>query len=433
MHLPPMDWMVEAIRIPSLTYEGNEEIVRFLVPLLEDCGLKVREQRVQENGQTFINLIAFSHAPDSPDLLAFHTHLDTVSFGEKEDWTKTGGDPFKLTRVRDRLYGLGSADVKLDFLCKIWAAKHAGPWGRPIALIGSYGEERGLIGAQKLLEAHQVRPQYTLVGEPSELSLVFAHKGHMVYTLRLALSPSGQSPKEKSWKGKAAHSSTPHLGVNALNKGLTDVFKRGLGIVSLEAGTDTNRIPDRCTARVVESQTAATTSLFHLFHYFEELNHDFKKRRDNRFNPASSTLSANRVETRDGALYLSFDVRGLPDLDLYRLQKKIESQVKEWGFETASFSIDAPLKGRRDSPFMRLASQNLKTAGHKKIVKATKASSTEAALYQQHGSEAIVFGPGISTGNVHRPNEYNSLSQIKIATRFYTEMMRSRPGAEQDH
>jgi acetylornithine deacetylase/succinyl-diaminopimelate desuccinylase-like protein len=58
-----------------------------------------------------------------------------------------------------------------------------------------------------------------------------------------------------------------------------------------------------------------------------------------------------------------------------------------------------------------------------KAIKKTKASSTEAAIYQQNGAEAIVFGPGISIGNVHRPNEFNSLEQISLATEFYTKML----------
>src|SRR5688572_879494 len=113
MWLPPIDWIEKAIRINSITHHSNEEIVRFLVPLLEEAGLAVHEHKVVENGETFKNLIATSHGPDAPDLLVMNTHLDTVSFGDKTSWTKTGGDPFQATRVRDRIYGLGSADVKL--------------------------------------------------------------------------------------------------------------------------------------------------------------------------------------------------------------------------------------------------------------------------------------------------------------------------------
>ncbi len=61
------------------------------------------------------------------------------------------------------------------------------------------------------------------------------------------------------------------------------------------------------------------------------------------------------------------------------------------------------------------------------VIRKTKASCTEAALYNESGAEAIVFGPGISVGNVHRPNEHNSLRQMSAATRFYHAMLSMGP------
>jgi acetylornithine deacetylase/succinyl-diaminopimelate desuccinylase-like protein len=86
-----------------------------------------------------------------------------------------------------------------------------------------------------------------------------------------------------------------------------------------------------------------------------------------------------------------------------------------------------PLKGRKNSAFIQAASRALKSCGVP-AVKKTKASSTEAALYNYHGAEAIVFGPGLSIGNVHRPNEYNSLRQMCVATQFYTRLLQSAEG-----
>jgi acetylornithine deacetylase/succinyl-diaminopimelate desuccinylase-like protein len=140
MSSPSWEWIEKVIRIDTVTHHSNEELVRVLAPLLIEAGLKVEEQRVVENGVAFKNIIAFSHAPDAKDLLVLNTHLDTVSFGTCSDWTKTHEDPFKATRVRDRVYGLGTADVKLDFLCKIWAAQSSKPWKQPFALVGTYGE-----------------------------------------------------------------------------------------------------------------------------------------------------------------------------------------------------------------------------------------------------------------------------------------------------
>lgn len=427
MDAPPSDWIEKIIRIDSTTFRSNDEIVSFLVPLLQESGLKVREQRVVEDGTVFKNLVAFNQAPDAPGLLALHTHLDTVTPGEASAWTKTHSDPFKATRVRDRVYGLGTADVKLDFLCKLVAIRSARP-SRPVALVGSYGEERGLIGAMKLVEAREVKPRFALVGEPSNLELIYAHKGHVVCTVSVPLPAAAEIGRERSWRGRAVHSSTPELGRNALVKGLTEIFKRGYGITRLEAGADANKVPDLCRAWLFERPNEATRAVFALTELLETTAKDLKRRRDSRFSPATSTVSLNRAQSRDGKLFLTFDVRTLPDVDQERFKARLVPGLERCGVTIESLTMDPPLKGRRESPFLRELADALKAAGVKKVSRATKASSTEAAVYNRAGAEAVVFGPGISIGNVHRPNEYNLISHLEVATRFYTAMLRSPVG-----
>lgn len=427
MLVPPGEWIERIIKIDSITDKSNEAVVSFLIPLLKESGLKVEEQKVVENGITFKNLLAYNETLDSHNLIALNTHLDTVSFGSKDDWTKTDCDPFKATRVRDRIYGLGTADVKLDFLCKIWAARLARPWKRPFVLVGTYGEERGLIGIQKLFEAKKIKPKFALVGEPSDLELIYAHKGHVIVTLSLALKAEPPSPFQKSWKGKSAHSSTPHLGNNALLKGLTEIFKHGRGIVSLSAGTGGNSVPDYCTAVLCENKNETSQQLFSFIHDLKELERDLRKRKDARFSPSHCTLSLNHALSRDGKLFLTFDIRPLPDTNLESLRKRVEALASDNRMKIESLSIDQPLKGHKNGRFIVEAAHHLKEAGAK-VVKKTKASSTEAALYSANGAEAIVFGPGISVGNVHRPNEFNSLRQISVATKFYASLLKSKVG-----
>lgn len=424
MILPPMEWIEKVIRIDSVTDRSNEELVRFLSPLLKECGLKVEEQKFVENGVTFKNLLAFSHEPDSPDLLALSTHLDTVSGGDPALWTKTEGNPFRATRVRDRIYGLGAADVKIDFLCKLWAARLARPWNRPFALIGTYGEERGLVGAMNLLSSGKIKPKYALIGEPSNLELIYAHKGHMVFTAAIKWAcPKGEQTLKKSWKGKSAHSSTPDLGQNAIQKGLNDILKRGFGIESLTGGSGSNKVPDSCEATLIGRKTPSTETLFAVLRQLDELSRDLKKRRDTRFSPSYPTLSLNLAKTTESAVELTFDIRVLPDINTVKLEEKVRLLEKLPGVKITALTVDEPLKGQKNGRLMTLAADALKTAGVK-VVRKTKASSTEAALYQKFGAEAIVFGPGISIGNVHRPNEYNSFRQITQATRFYLGMLR---------
>lgn len=421
----PTQWIEKIIRIDSVTHKSNAEIVDFLIPLLESAGLKVKVQTVSEGGEVFKNLIAVSHSLDAKDLLVFNTHLDTVSPGEKKLWTKTDADPYRATFVKNRVYGLGTADVKLDFLCKILAAKQIGKFQKPIALVGTFGEERGLVGVSKLFSLKGFRPKYALVGEPSNLELIYAHKGQIVYTAAFAVENSSPgSSTTKRWNGKAAHSSTPHLGRNALSLGLKEIQKRQLGIASLLAGTNANKIPESCTAQLVSKPTQASLSLFQFADALAHIAKELLPYRNARFSPPQSTLSLTLAEMKGGKLEITFDVRTTPEVKTNTLQKRLESAITAARGEIRYREINPPLQGRKQSPLLNRAALALKQSGVKKVGRKTKASSTEAAIYQSHGTQALVFGPGISVGNVHRPNEYNLLNHLEIATRFYEKMMR---------
>ncbi len=429
MNVPSMASIEKIIRINSVTERSNEEIVRFLAPELLRIGLKVREQKVVENGVTFKNIIALSHAPDAPDLLLLNTHLDTVPPGDTSAWTRTNGDPFCATQVKDRIYGLGSADVKLDFLCKMLAASQSKPWKQPFALVGTFGEERGCVGAKHLCEEGLVRPRFALVGEPSNLELIYAHKGHIIGVVAFDLGVDNvrfmEAPKALSWKGTAAHSSTPHLGKNAILQALSNVRKKNLGIVSLGGGTAFNIVPDACDGLFSSSPTLATARVLAFVEFLESLKRSLVQRKNSDFNPATCTVSLNFARTlSNGELQLMFDVRTLPETNAAEIQKRIVSGIRLVGGKLSSLSFDPPLKGDSSNLLLTAAARALKDTGTK-VVKKTKATSTEAAIYNSFGVQAMVFGPGISVGNVHRPNEYNSLKQMGIATRFYTRLLSS--------
>ena len=425
MKLPPPEWIEKVIRIDSVTHRSNGDLVAFLCPLLEESGLKVREHWVREKGLRHCNLVACNDSPHAKNLLVLNTHLDTVSGGDPALWTHTRGDPYRATWEGDRVYGLGSADVKLDFLCKLVAIRQARPWTRPFALVGTYGEERGLVGAARLLESGAVRPRYALVGEPSALEIIYAHKGHLVCTaaFRFPRPPAagGAGGKSREWHGLAAHSSTPHLGRNALAQALGEAARRKWRILSIEAGTDSNRIPEHCRMRISESPEppdAPTRGLLALVDRLRRLEKKLGRRRDSRFSPSRCTISLNQASTEKGTVRLTFDIRLIPGADARAVERDVRRMVEASGGKVASLTVDAPLDGSPRSPLVKAASAALLSCGVKPR-RRTKASCTEAALYAAHGAEALVFGPGTSIGNVHRPNEHNLLSQMETAVRFY--------------
>jgi len=427
----PSAWIEKAIRINSVTNQSNEAMVRFLMPLLEDAGLKVECLKVEEGGVSFFNLVARSHSNDTRSVLALHTHLDTVAPGDKARWTRTKCDPFRATTTRERIYGLGSADVKLDFLCKIMAVMQTKPFRFPFDLVGTYGEERGLIGAWKLSETKRLNYKYAVIGEPSNLAIIYAHKGHLIADVAIDFSdtkPQGSS-RQMTWKGESAHSSTPQLGDNALMKALHMISKRHWGVLSFTGGTGSNLIPDQCQAELSSDQAASTKILIRFYQWLTQTTSELSKQRDRRFKPSHPTLSLNQARMQKNELILTFDSRLLPDTDSDALVIRWQKQLKELGLKVKSMTVDPPLKGSRQGSLIRFAESSLRPLKVKPVLE-TKASSTEAAIYHKSGAEAIVFGPGISIGNVHRPNEYMVKQHLTIATHFYKNLLQQDIGAK---
>ncbi len=415
--LIPWQWIETAIRIPTTTENSNLEFIQFIQALLKGSGLKIKLQKMREKGIDFYNLFAFNLSLNNRDLLVLHTHSDTVSGGEKKLWTETGNNPYRVTQVGDRLYGLGTADVKLDLLCKIRALQQSLPLERPISLITTYGEERGLIGAQKLFQIKGFKPKYALVGEPSELRVIYAHKGHLIVKGRVKRKKVKGASFKKEWQGVAAHSSTPHLGKNAFLVALQEIQKKKWGIDSIDAGTNINKVPDLCVARLTESENSNSEAILKVLQGLQAIEKSLQKKQDSRFSPNVATISINWVVTTPHFYEILFDVRLLPDSPVKSILKAIRPL-----FENLEITLDPPLKGKLTSRLVKTAVSITQELGIKGGAE-TKASSTEAAVYSEKGANAIVIGPGLSVGNVHRPNEYNSLLQLEKAVRFYTHMI----------
>ena len=109
------------ISIDSGPLQGTEAICEYAAELCEDFGLNVEIQRQSVAGVPQANIIARSvdHMPENEFLL--QTRLDTVDPGIYGQWTLTENNPFNATIVDEKMYGLGVAETKLDFLCKLCA------------------------------------------------------------------------------------------------------------------------------------------------------------------------------------------------------------------------------------------------------------------------------------------------------------------------
>src|SRR5207244_4853031 len=127
----------------SCTKEGTRAIAeRCARDLLAPRGIDARLIAPVREGDAQVNLIAtISGCDTAAATLVLNTHLDTVPPGDAALWTECGGDPFTAAVRQDRIYGLGAADTKLDFVAKVVALAEIDTPRRSVYLVGTFGEE----------------------------------------------------------------------------------------------------------------------------------------------------------------------------------------------------------------------------------------------------------------------------------------------------
>lgn len=422
-----------AIAIDSTSEHGNVEYVEFLKKILEKFDLSVRTQPVDKDGYRGLNLVA--EKGGGPDVILFDTHLDTVTPGDRNLWTETGGDPFRATIRDGKIFGLGAADVKLDFLCKLKALEKyvGGRFRNRFILLGTFGEEVGLLGAQAFLDEYRGQLDFALIGEPTSLKLVNRHKGRGCYEFRIK-SAGKEFAEGLSFEfiGESAHSSTPEKGRNAIVLALE--FLSSLNPrpshIHLSGGKLLNIVPESCRVtvpaseqvrravggqpfiRLHSSDSARLLDSAPLFSFWSALQN-----LRGRIAPDTTWVWATAATDPDEFVF-QFDSRFWEDAesisktDLSSMAPAACRTIRKNAsfFETSTAWYVEGLCGA-------LADVGVTAEFH------TKQASTEAALFGQRCT-ALVFGPGPSEGNVHRPNEYNLISELETAVKAYESILR---------
>ncbi len=242
----------ELIRLPSVNPDGDPgtdqvgegACAEYVADFLSQCGAEV-ELREVEPGRP--NVIGRFHPGSGKPRLVFAPHLDTVSVRGMTI------DPFAGEKRAGRIYGRGASDTKgsvAAMLMAIFEMKdRLEALDHEIWFAGLMGEEAGQDGARAFVRDYRV--DFAVVGEPTELRIVHAHKGAIWVTL--------------TTRGVASHASTPDSGDNAIYRmhdvitflrqvimpGLRAFPDDGLGHPTLSIGTiaggsKVNIVPDRC-------------------------------------------------------------------------------------------------------------------------------------------------------------------------------------------
>lgn len=289
-------------------------------------------------------------------------------------------DPFTLTERDGHLYGRGSADMKGFVACMLASvpAYKRRQLSVPIHLLLSYDEEVGCKGVRPMIaefgKALQ-RPRLVIVGEPTTMQVVDAHKG--------------PSRFEVTVTGQDAHSSMPHLGVNAI----------------------------MVAARLIGE--------------LQRIEQDLKKRHfSERFTPPYSTIQVGKIEGGTAPnivprrCVFGWDVRALPGLDARGVAAELEGfAARELLPQMHAIAPDcridiapvntAPAFAAEEgseavSLAMRLAGQNETFA---------VAYGTEASFFQEGACPSVICGPG-DIAQAHKPNEFIAVSEIEKCMGF---------------
>ena len=350
--------------------QGNNNVINLLASWLEDLGYQIDIQPIADKpGKS--NLIAT--LGEGPNGLVLAGHTDTVPYDEGR-WRN---DPFTLTEADQRLYGLGTSDMKAFLAIAMEAALQfkAKDFSAPLILLATADEESSMAGAKALVESKKPQARHAVIGEPTNLRPVRLHKGIMMESIRLI--------------GHSGHSSDPALGNNAL-EGMHRVISELL---------DWRK----------QLQSQYNNSLFAVPVPTLNLGH------------IHGGDNPNRICAE---CELHIDLRPLPGMDLEELRDMLKKRV-------TSALIDSGLKVDIQPLFD--GTPAMETDADSAIVKATEALTgynaeavafgTEGPYLNSMGMNTVVLGPG-DIAQAHQPDEYLALERIEPTVLLLNKLIR---------
>ncbi len=312
--------------------------------------------------------------------LVLSGHMDVVPAGES-DWRS---DPFTLTEVEGRYAGRGTADMKgfLALAANRVAGLPVGELRHPLVLLFTYDEEVGTLGARRLTEtlpALARLPRDVIVGEPTSLRVVRAHKGMVRFNLRFT--------------GRAAHSGYPHLGRSAIEPA-------GRAIVALAA-----------LRQELEAERPAHGEVFSEVP-FVALN----------VGTVAGGSAANVIPDRCD---MHLGIRVLPGMTIEsvaeRVRGAIAAAVTE-PFVLEPLSESPPMLLGADAPIHRRVCEAVGQEGWHSVMFAS-----DAGWFQRAGFESVLFGPG-SIEVAHQPNEFLPVDEFRRAGKLLDGLIRRSCG-----
>ena len=373
---PVLQTLADLVRINSInsSYErgpGEKEAAAYVRRFFEQRGIKVWEQEVFPGRN---NVIACVPGSDSARRIVFEAHMDTVSI---KGMTIAPFDPV----ISDgKLHGRGSVDDKAGLAAMMHAVADIHASGEPppceLWLAAVVDEEFSFRGVVKLCEG--LKADAAVVAEPTEFKCVIASKGVLRWRIRT--------------KGKAAHSSKPHLGINAITAmsrivlALNEDHERmqqvqhpllGPGTCNvgvIHGGVQVNFVPDEAVIEIDRRLLPGEEVESVLAHYQSMLNALMKQH---------------------------------PDV----IAEMEQPMLQDWSFQTNAAA-----------PLVQLSRDVLRGMNREDGVSGVPFGS-DASKFSRLGIPTILFGPG-SIDQAHAAVEYVECAEVEAALAFYTQIAR---------
>ena len=239
--------LADIVEIPSVN-DDEVSVAKYIMDLFAKYGIESKILKVKGNRA---NLVA--EIGEKGPILGFSGHLDVVAAKESDGWHS---DPFKLVERDGKLYGRGTSDMKSGVAAMIVSLielQQKGLKNGRIRLMLTMGEEIGEEGSAYFYEHGYMKDVSALViSEPTYYRIIYAEKG----SLDLKITS----------RGKAAHSSMPNLGYNAVNpliellSELNEFFSNPpkndvlgpltFNVTVFKGGEQVNTIPDYAEAEI---------------------------------------------------------------------------------------------------------------------------------------------------------------------------------------
>ena len=377
-----IDILSQLIAFDTTSRNSNLDIIDFIQSILEPWG--IQSELTFDTGKNKANLFAtLGDSKQSGLVLSGHTDVVPV---DDQDWNS---DPFKAEIRDSRMYGRGVCDMKgfiAICLTRIEQILNA-DLSTPIHFAFSFDEEVGCLGVRELLSALKkkpVLPKACIIGEPTSMGVIRAHKGMLF--------------KRCCVRGKSAHSSLVHQGVNAV--------------------------------------TVASKIISHI----DAMQRRIQKEGpfDEAFEPPYTTLHSGVITggTVNNIIpshcQFDFEIRNLPEQQTLPIFEELDGYVRtqlipemhgidpETGVDWMDVAEYPGMNTAKDEAVISLVSELLGFNDEPGKV----SYGTEGGHFQRHGIPTVICGPG-SIEQAHKPDEFVDLDQIDQGEKFISSLIES--------